>query len=956
MQNDPKIITFETGYANNITEALYPQLWRGLIGAWSPELGVQGQRLIDLSGNRNDLAFSGYSAAAQIVSPYGNALSFASGGLTATSQKTITPINTITQDKTLFCRFRRTGGISTAYLVSYEDDTSPGDTNGFYLSLSASNNLIMYGFITNSQVVLLATSANVWYNLVLIDRSSSCEAWINGVKVYSANLTKKAINYSDSNLIRLGLGTTARQQGTVLLYNRALSTNEAVLLSTGQSIFELSPTVVAGIGAIAATANVSETISLSESYDVSTNPLSASENETINISDSYLTSTTPEKASTSDTVNLSDSYITSTNPLSITVTETVTLSDSVSTSTESETLYGVRILHHNPLVFITDTAPIILAIVDITNPASPVKTTYTLTGYNNAKDVAFNYTNEFYYVSSGSGKVLKIDKDNPSSFTEIDLLETDTLRNIATLSASHITFVSDDNSVGEIIKIDEREIKKFNANVRCLEVKKYKLRSNLRTINGVRLGSNLRCKATVTKKMRANLRCIPYVYNDLAQNMINFNDIQILINGVDMTAINDVNNSAVTIVHSIDERTTATFTLNRRHDALNYTNTGIYSQITNNNAVQIIIKGVTEFTGTIDRLTANSQNETVNVSATMAEPANFRHSVYIPMSSVNTQIHPYDCLVHNVDIDNPYVDPLDEDANNYKKGIRVNLGTSKEQMITKGYEIEYIHDGVGDIATKIENGTYEYFPNYTYFWMVYLKNYATGRIFGGESYVLDQLYWVGNKYIGTSMAATTTASSVLLGVSPHFQRERDPVEVELGEYTVGEAPFSDVSVKNGKYITKFKWEDREDGWYSVKEQGYNYVDYAKQVAALELEKLQNINGDILPITNATIDLTLDAYYYYNLKLLTRINITNTTTANIYNATNGFPVAVKSITITIDPTSTLSVSLRCDNQKSQDELDEIDARYPDEESDEFLFPEEVHHLMDKFNPATEKNVS
>ncbi|MCK9543705.1 MAG: hypothetical protein M0R03_16925, partial [Novosphingobium sp.] len=87
--------------------------------------------------------------------------------------------------------------------------------------------------------------------------------------------------------------------------------------------------------------------------------------------------------------------------------------------------------------------------------------------------------------------------------------------------------------------------------------------------------------------------------------------------------------------------------------------------------------------------------------------------------------------------------------------------------------------------------------------------------------------------------------------------------------------------------------------------------------------------------NTSIDVTLDAYYYYNLKLLTRINIGKTTTSDIYKNNNGFPVAIKTVNIAINTDSRIMVTVQCDNQKSLSELEEIDARYPDEDSDEFV---------------------
>jgi hypothetical protein len=150
---------------------------------------------------------------------------------------------------------------------------------------------------------------------------------------------------------------------------------------------------------------------------------------------------------------------------------------------------------------------------------------------------------------------------------------------------------------------------------------------------------------------------------------------------------------------------------------------------------------------------------------------------------------------------------------------------------------------------------------------------------------------------------------------------------ELGYYTVGSAPFKDVSAnRNGRYIAVGRYDDKDDGLYYSMNTYYDYEDYCKQVADLEYDKMKNINGDLFPKTSADIDLMIDGYLYYKIALLSRINIVNTTSANIYNNANGFPISVKQINI---DSNTMSVTLNCDNNKSQYELSIIDGNYPTE---------------------------
>lgn len=51
--------SLQTGFARNAGESKYPHFWKGLKGAWIPNLGVTGKTLHDFSKERNDGAFAG---------------------------------------------------------------------------------------------------------------------------------------------------------------------------------------------------------------------------------------------------------------------------------------------------------------------------------------------------------------------------------------------------------------------------------------------------------------------------------------------------------------------------------------------------------------------------------------------------------------------------------------------------------------------------------------------------------------------------------------------------------------------------------------------------------------------------------------------------------------------------------------------------------------------------------
>jgi hypothetical protein len=440
------------------------------------------------------------------------------------------------------------------------------------------------------------------------------------------------------------------------------------------------------------------------------------------------------------------------------------------------------------------------------------------------------------------------------------------------------------------------------------------------------------------KIINTDLRWLSIGYNDVPP--IAPSDIQILINSVDMVVANDVDLQSGNIQHTIGQKSIATFTLARKHDDLDRTHAGAASQITNQNPVQIYIKGNLEFDGKISNLSVNSETETVQVTAQMNEPADNRHTIDIPLPSVNEKIHLYHCLVNNVAIDNPYIDPGETNPE-YYKGIQIDLGTKIQQQTDAWRSLESIWSGKGVIAASIEDGTFVPKPNYNYFWNVLAKNIRTGS----EN--------VNFRYIGTSLGSIATDLWVLIGASPLRQKIKDNIETALGYYYVGTAPYKEISSKNGQLIIAAKYQDQDDGLYHVYDEAYNYIDFAKLVAGLEYQKLLTVGGQVVPSTSAGIEITFDAYYYYTVQLLTRINITNTTVANTFKNTNGFPTSVKGITINF---STMKITLSTDNRLSQDEIDEIDAQMPDAENPIYLVPAYAVRVYRKFDLKTWSYVS
>ena len=479
---------------------------------------------------------------------------------------------------------------------------------------------------------------------------------------------------------------------------------------------------------------------------------------------------------------------------------------------------------------------------------------------------------------------------------------------------------------------------------------------------------DIRYIAEQTAKIGLDIRFLKYDYSVASQYPLSYLDWKVYINNVQMDTINDIDMKSITINHNIENKSTASFILHRQHDKLNFTNTGVASEITNQNEVKIYINNVLEFDGKISNYNCSLEGEQVNITALMDTPTDDRSTVNIPLPSVNETLNLYHCLNDSVSIENPYQDERAvivgddgkywaagiwvygiknamvfasdsaaeayinatkssvftsknpsvasrESAIQYYKGIKINLGTSIKENVKR-------YTAFTDVADAILAGTFNQQQNWDYFWKVSLRDFTQGIV---EKPGFGESSFTDARYIGTSVSPITSDTYILDSAYYSYQRIYDDTEIKLGYYYIGSAPFKEISGPNGKKTVAERWEDRNDGLYRVIDDSYNYVDYCKTLAMNEYNKLTNINGDVLPITQANLTITLNGYYYYNIKLLKRINLVNTTTANIYKNLNGFPVAVKSISIS---SNDMKVILNCDNQKVQIELDEIDATLPD----------------------------
>ena len=642
--------------------------------------------------------------------------------------------------------------------------------------------------------------------------------------------------------------------------------------------------------------------------------------------------------------------------------------------------YDGKFIHDNHLFLVTDTNPTQIIKIDLTNPASYTK--YTITGKTNGKDLVINHDREYLYASLSGGYIVKASTDDPSIQTIHDIGEGNQLYSITHNPNYLTTFIADAAAGDSLFILDEATYEKINTDFRTKAEEESQIKTSFGTTFGSKINTDFRTIATNKSQINTDLRFIKISYPEISYtNPLARTDFHVKIDDVEL-GNDDLKLDSIKINHTADNKSTADFVLNRKHDDLNNPTT-----ITSNNNVKIYLGTKLEFEGIIIKINSRSEEELVDIYCETIN-VNTNYNIVtkdLPLTVLNEKLHLYDILVNDISIEKPYLSTLlvilgnnnkywngtiwvskitealtfatfalaesyitanetndsfyskeptvsnYEESPQYYKGIKVNLGTRIDE---RDIQFSGEHDNFRT-AQELEEGTFKFTPNYTYFWTVDVKWF---NLTGSQR-------TSGQRYIGTSLAPINEDLFEIREAYYKKQRILDDIITELGYYTIGTAPFKEISVKNGIKKARFRYEDKDDGLYRTIGNIYDYEQYCKDVAAIEYKKIKNINGEVLPKSSANLQLTIDGYLYYDLKLLTRTNITNTTSSNIYKNSNGFPVSIKQITI---DSSTMSVNLVCDNTKSNYELELLDGQYPIEPAEKPAFSYKFYQKWDLSN--------
>lgn len=667
----------------------------------------------------------------------------------------------------------------------------------------------------------------------------------------------------------------------------------------------------------------SESLEFSESFEYIDPVLRFAEDISLT-DDGYFTE---NKFSFSEGISISD-LVELIEPQSFEFSEGISFTDNISHAISAP--YGIKILSYNPLIFVSGITSIKIVKVDTTDPENPVHTVYNIPSATSVNDIFYSGTTNRIYVSCGDGEIVSIDADDLDSQLVIDLSDADDIFGISFANDYGVLVGSTTDATGELYLLDDRDYSFGDCELYAIATKHL-------------YGD---CSFFITEKVYGDCECVALRVNTdnygdcffacypSVITPIKVSDFVVYLDGVQL-GDTDINLESIIITHGDSQKSQASFILNRKHDDLDYTLGGDYKQITGQNTVRITILGQEEFVGKISSINCNYETTFENVDIVVlgdVKEYSFK-TVNLSLPSVNGKLGLYEVLVQKPRIENPYIDP-NEESPAYYKGVSVDMGETITQVVSRWR----VFDSTGSIAEKIEDGSFVADQNWTYFWSVSARKFGV--------FTLGQTSSIYIPYIGTSLSPVSSDLWSLTNVAHYKQRVFEDKVESNGTFTVGEAPFKSVSAQSGVLNTTYRWSDEPNGMFSIKDESYDYTNYAVRVANAEYQKMLNINGDILPITSCSLKLTVDSYLYNQLKPLTRVNVENTTRTGIYKNNNGFPVAIKSITISANDRS---VSIEADNKKSQIELDTIDATLPD--PDNFITSEKRIFLHPKTDMKT-----
>ncbi len=231
--------SYKAGYAHYAGEALFPELWKGLIGHWNPSLGSTGLALRDTSGKHSHGTLENMNPSSDwVVGPDGYALDF-----NGTNQHVVIGETVSSPPVSMSCWFRTVDTTTGQTLIIIENTGS--NVSGDWVRLTAQGNAgsdplrvqsthQQSGSGTVFADTTTGYSSGIWHHAVCVVTASDVQVWIDGG---SDSTTVGATTWGTINSTSIGYWKYRAQQpmngqiSDVAIWNRVLTPNEIQTLS-----------------------------------------------------------------------------------------------------------------------------------------------------------------------------------------------------------------------------------------------------------------------------------------------------------------------------------------------------------------------------------------------------------------------------------------------------------------------------------------------------------------------------------------------------------------------------------------------------------------------------------------------------------------------------------------------------------------------------------------------------
>ena len=257
--------SYQRGFARSAGEALYPGLWRGLVGAWMPSLGPSGGQLFDVSGYGNHGALTNMEVSIDwIPTEKGYALDFdgsnefvgvqtwPADSLSVTNQFSFVLLvridtSSVGTNDYLYLRHPSDTGKQHAIIVGFVDDAVEFFSTGFTGSDPRTGSQISVPDNTSIHQYAYTYNGSTW------------TGYLDGIEVFSTSRTfslaptihatptcsifsSGAANYCDGAMVSFSIHNRALSPQEI----RQLYIDPMALVRTRRQLFGMAQIVAAG--------------------------------------------------------------------------------------------------------------------------------------------------------------------------------------------------------------------------------------------------------------------------------------------------------------------------------------------------------------------------------------------------------------------------------------------------------------------------------------------------------------------------------------------------------------------------------------------------------------------------------------------------------------------------------------------------------------------------------------